>query len=79
MRVPDLDRERSEQKLTLTEFMQEYNKNLPSAFPRVTAHLLREFQKKNPSLFKPASTWTLDQHRKKVMDWLPARLAAAHA
>lgn len=73
MRTPDLDRARSEQAIPLSGFLKSYNENLPVQFPRASLPLLREFRKANASLFKTGGTWSLDQHRKKVMDWLLAR------
>lgn len=73
MRTPDLDRERSEKKLSLADFLKSYNADLPSAFPPASTSILNEFKKSYPALFKDESNnaWSLDQHRKKVMDWLP--------
>lgn len=75
MRLPDLDKERSEKVLSLSEFLKSYNEDLPSQFPRASLPLLREFRKTHPTLFKHTESWTLDQHRKVVMNWLPARCA----
>ncbi len=47
-----------------------YNKNIPENLPRVTIKMLREFQAQNPSLFKHGNAWSIERHRKKVMDWL---------
>lgn len=69
MRIPDLDRLRSEKSLSFGDFMKSYNEDLPSQFPRASLALLREFRKANTTLFKSGS-WSLDQHRKKVMDWI---------
>ena len=77
MRLPDLDRERSERSISFSDFLKSYNENLPSEFPRATLALLREFKKKNAALFKNGDLWSLDQHRKKVMDWLLARAHSA--
>jgi len=74
MKTPDLDRARSEKQLTLPAFLREYNEDLPSQFPQVSAADLKEFRKVYPALFKDGSAWSLDQHRKKVMDWLPLHL-----
>lgn len=74
MRTPDLDKERSEKKLSLTDFLKSYNEDLPSGFPRASLPFLREFRKTHPRLFKDATTWSLDQHRKKFMDWIPQRV-----
>jgi len=73
MKLPDLDRARSEKVLTLPEFLRSYNENLPTAFPRASLPLLREFKKVHMGLFKVTDVWSLDVHRKKVMDWLPSQ------
>ncbi len=72
MRLPDLDRIRSEKLLSLPEFLKSYNGNLPAEFPRASLPLLREFRKVHENLFKRNNSWSLDQHRKVVMNWLPA-------
>ncbi len=77
MKTPDLDRERSEESLTLSNFLKSYNHVLPLEFPRASLALLREFKKTHDTLFKSGDAWSLDQHRKKVMDWLPSRLKAS--
>lgn len=73
MKLPDLDRVRSEKRRTLVEFLRSYNEGLPSQFPQASLPLLREFQKENKALFKNDAVWSLEQHRKKVMDWLTVR------
>lgn len=73
MRLPDLDKERSERSLSFGDFMKSYNDGLPLQFPRVSLSLLREFRKGHDTLFKDDNLWSLDQHRKKVMDWLTSR------
>lgn len=77
MKSRDLDRERSEMLVTLSDFLDSYNKTIPTQFPRASAALLKEFKSMHTSLFKHADLWSLDQHRKKVMDWLPQRLAVS--
>ena len=74
MKGPDLDRERSEKKLTQKEFLDCYNQGLPEGYPVATTALLKTFSTANAQLFKNAGMWSLDQHRKKVMDWLPTYL-----
>lgn len=74
MKTPDVDRARSEEQLSLPNFLKSYNNVLPLEFPRASLALLREFQKAHSTLFKSNGSWSLDQHRKKVMDWLPSRL-----
>jgi hypothetical protein len=75
MRSPDLDRERSEKLLSLPAFLKSYNEGLPFEFPRASLPLLREFRKGHATLFKHSDSWSLDQHRKVVMNWLPAHSA----
>ncbi len=75
MKLPDLDRARSEKLLSFSDFMRSYNENLPLEFPRASLALLREFKKAHTALFKNDNLWSLDQHRKKVMDWLTSKRA----
>ncbi len=72
MKLPDLDRIRSEAQITLADFLKSYNKDLPAAFPRASAATLKQFQSSHTGLFKSDKMWSLDQHRKRVMDWLPS-------
>jgi hypothetical protein len=75
MKGPDPDRERSEKKLSMKEFGVFYNQGLPTGYPPVTNSLLKTFSTTNPQFFKhDTDEWSLDQHRKKVMDWLPSYL-----
>lgn len=67
----DLEKERSEKELSLPEFLEAYNADLPARFPRASQSLLQKFRTTYPSLFKKRDTWTLGAHRKKLMDWLP--------
>ena len=76
MRTPDLDRLRSEKKRTLADFVALYNENLPSIFPKASEELLKEFRTGHMSLFPTGRGWSLDQHRRKVMDWLRSRQAS---
>ena len=73
MRMPDLDRARSEKKRTLADFLASYNENLPLTFPHASVALLKEFRSAHTSLFPQGKGWSLDQHRRKVMDWLRTR------
>ena len=74
MKGPDPDKERSERRLTVADFLRSYNENLPSEFPRASLLYLGEFRKVYPGMFKGDDAWSLDQHRKKFMDWLPMYL-----
>jgi len=59
--------------MTTADFAKYYNQNLPESFPRVSTKMLTEFRTGHPSLFKNEDTWTIDMHRKKLMDWLASR------
>ncbi|MCX6787198.1 MAG: hypothetical protein NTY93_01590 [Candidatus Kaiserbacteria bacterium] len=76
MKLPDLDRLNSEKSLSLSDFLKSYNEGLPAQFPRASLPLLREFKKEHATLFKHTDSWSLDQHRKVVMNWLPSRCKA---
>ncbi len=71
MKGPDLDKERSEKKHTLAEFLALYNGGLPPLFPRASADILQIYKTQYSSQFKTDGLWSLDLHRKKLMDWLP--------
>jgi hypothetical protein len=74
LKHPDLEKERSERKLSSEEFLDRYNENLPTTFPRATSKLLDEFRSTFPRFFKRKDIWTLGEHRKKLMDWLSQRM-----
>ena len=74
MKTRDLDRERCEKVLTMKEFMVSYNEGLPEHYPVATQSVLRIFTKVHPHFFKREDEWSLDQHRKRVMDWLPSQV-----
>ena len=57
--------------ISSAEFLESFNKNMPKGFPLVTATLLKKFKEEHPALFTHGELWSLDQHRKKIMDWLP--------
>ncbi len=67
----DLEKERSEKKRSIDDFIVSYNKNLPADFPHATLSASLEFKRLHPSFFKGNSSWSLEHHRKKYMDWLP--------
>jgi hypothetical protein len=60
----------SQQPLSLGDFLASYNQNIPAGFPRASVDLLKKFREANTNLFKHEEHWTLDLHRKKLMDWL---------
>ncbi len=60
----------NEAQVTLAMFLESYNKNIPTGFPRASVVTLRKFQDAHPMLFKQADTWSITRHRKRLMDWL---------
>jgi len=63
----------SEMRVSLADFLKAYNKNLPASFPRSSTALLKKFKETHPLFFKHGDLWSLDEHRKKILDWLPPR------
>ena len=59
-------------KTPLLNFMESYNKSIPISFPKVSVKILKNFQSLHPILFKHSDEWSIDKHRKRVMDWLPS-------
>lgn len=64
--------ELNQTKTTLLTFMESYNKSIPVSFPKVSVKILKHFQLLHPILFKHSDEWSIDKHRKRVMDWLPS-------
>jgi len=60
--------------LSLSEFLKSFNQNMPANFPQASEGQLIMFRKEHEILFRKGGTWSLDQHRKKVMDWLPRNI-----
>jgi len=67
----------SQMKLSLSEFLESYNQNIPDTFPRASIANLKKFRGAHPALFKNGDMWSIDQHRKKVIDWLSGNREAA--
>ncbi len=63
----------NERHISLLDFLKSYNENMPVNFPRATTALLNKFQQEHAMLFKKGNFWSLDLHRKKLMDWLPRK------
>jgi len=61
----------SEVRMSLAHFLTSYNKGLPTGFPRSSTALLKKFKDSHPLFFKHGDLWSLDEHRKKILDWLP--------
>lgn len=58
---------------TAEAFLENYNKSIPASFPQAAADALIKFQAANPSLFKKNNMWSIDRHRKRLMDWLSSQ------
>jgi hypothetical protein len=59
----------SQIQISVSDFLKSYNKNIPAGFPHASLTLLEKFKSENPLFFKHGDMWSLDEHRKKVMDW----------
>ena len=57
---------------SLLIFMESYNKSIPVSFPHPSIKVLKTFQALHPILFKHGDEWSIDRHRKRLMDWLPS-------
>lgn len=60
--------------ISLRDFLDSFNKNMPAEFPQITEEQLLEFKRDHASLFKNGNLWSLDLHRKRIIDWLPQHL-----
>lgn len=60
----------SQRQISLSEFLESYNQNIPADFPRASVVNLKKFQGTHPTLFKSGDMWSIDQHRKRMIDWL---------
>ena len=68
----DLVLEGNQEMTTLGAFLESYNKSAPLGYPRVTPENLKDFQRLHPMLFKDKNEWSIEKHRKRLMDWLPS-------
>ncbi len=62
--------------IPLSEFLVSYNQTIPANFPAASVALLTKFKETHTELFKEGDLWSLDKHRKKIIDWLPGNLSA---
>ena len=67
LKKPDV----SELLLSLPEFVLSYNRTIPETFPRASSALLLRYRGEHAMFFKHKDQWSLSEHRKKIMDWLP--------
>jgi len=64
----------NEKLLSIAEFLTTYNETTPAGFPLASLAKLQKFKEEHLSLFKANGFWTLDQHRKRLIDWLPQNI-----
>jgi hypothetical protein len=57
--------------ITISEFVVAYNKTIPAEWPKANKELMQKFREANPSIFRHGELWSIDLHRKKIIDWLP--------
>lgn len=74
MKTPLKKPDPSEAMLTQAEFLLSYNKNIPEGFPKASSVLLQKYRGEHGSFFKKHDLWSLAEHRKKIMDWLPLNI-----
>lgn len=65
----------NETPLSAEEFLESFNANMPEGYPHVTMEILERFKLAHPNLFKKPNVWTLDLHRKRMIEWLPQNLS----
>jgi hypothetical protein len=63
-----------EMPLTDAEFLASFNKNMPAGYPHVSLAILKRFKDAHLSMFKPDGLWSLDHHRKRMIEWLPQNI-----
>jgi hypothetical protein len=61
----------SELLLSVKDFLQSYNTTIPASFPKASLLLLQKYRDEHEPFFKHKDQWSLAEHRKKIMDWLP--------
>ena len=66
----DLELKLNQNGTPLAVFLESYNNSIPATFPRATVKALKWFQTEHSSLFKRGDEWSIDKHRKHLMDWL---------
>jgi len=60
-------------KTNVVDFVSYYNLNIPKSFPRASLESMEKFRAAYASLFSGADDWSIEKHRKKVMDWLSSK------
>ena len=60
----------SQVQMSLLDFLKSYNQNIPEGFPHASEALLKKYKVEHAAFFKHGEFWSLDEHRKKIMDWI---------
>lgn len=74
MKKPPRPTPASELPMSEAEFIASFNANMPEGYPRVSPAILTRFKEAHANLFKGKGEWNLDQHRKRMIEWLPQNL-----
>ncbi len=69
-RRKNIEQEISKIVVSTSVFLASYNRDIPKGFPEASLENLEQFYKAHPLLFKDGRKWSMDRHRKRVMDWL---------
>jgi len=69
-RRKNIEQEISQIIVTTSAFVASYNRDIPKGYPEASVENLEQFYKAHPLLFKNGRKWSMDRHRKRVMDWL---------
>jgi len=76
MKKRDIVLEFNQAMTTPAIFIEAYNKTIPTHYPKASIGILKQFQQAHPALFKRADAWSIEKHRKRLMDWLSSRQEA---
>ena len=68
MKLNKIPTKEYQNELTMDDFLVSFNDNMPGSFPKVNEELLLQFKQEYPTLFKNSKKWSLDIHRKKLID-----------
>ena len=60
--------------LTDKEFLESFNRNMPQGYPLVSLEILKKFKEAHLKMFGTDGSWSLDHHRKRVIEWLPQNI-----
>ncbi len=60
--------------MTDAEFLKSFNDNMPAGYPHLTLLTLKKFKDAHTSMFSGEGSWSLEHHRKRMIEWLPQNL-----